>query len=137
MKLNEPLGNPLWGAFFVRMTLGSYLLLAGWTKLDSIPAFVRDVQRLNLMPPHLAALYAISLPYLEVAVGALLLIGIWTTLSAVLAAVIVGSFLLAFGVFPSPNRLLFNKDIVLFAAAVSLMFSGAGAISLDRFRKAG
>lgn len=135
MKLSEPIGNNMWAGFFVRLALGGYLIGAGLTTLDNLAAFIQEIQKLNLFPGHLATLYAISLPYLEVACGALLVVGIWTTAAAIIAAAVLGSFVFAFGVFPAHNKLLFNKDIILLAAAVSLMFSGAGALSLDKFRK--
>lgn len=109
-------------------------MLAGLAKLEDVPGFVKEVRALNILPDHLAALYALALPYLEIGVGSLLVVGIWSTLSAIIAAALIGSVVYIFGVFPG-RGLLFNKDILLLAGAVSLLFSGAGAMSLDKFRK--
>jgi uncharacterized membrane protein YphA (DoxX/SURF4 family) len=77
------------------------------------------------------------LPYFELAAGVLLIVGIWTTLAAMLTSLMLLSFVIAFGAFPKGGELLFNKDILLLAASVSLLYSGAGALSIDRFRKTG
>jgi uncharacterized membrane protein YphA (DoxX/SURF4 family) len=44
------------------------------------------------------------------------------------------SFVLAFGVFPGTHD-IFNKDLILLAAACSLLYSGPGALSIDNIGK--
>jgi uncharacterized membrane protein YphA (DoxX/SURF4 family) len=46
------------------------------------------------------------------------------------------SFIFALKVFPNGNY-LFNKDIILLAGSVCIMFTGAGALSIDKFRRDG
>ncbi|MBX7144695.1 MAG: DoxX family protein [Oligoflexia bacterium] len=134
--MNEPIGNPIWGPFLIRMTLGLYFMLAGYAKLDNIPGFIKEVESFQILPPHLATLYGILLPYMEILGGTLLVIGIWTTLAAFVISLMLLSFVMAFGVFPKGGY-LFNKDVLLLAASISLLYSGAGAMSIDRFRKTG
>lgn len=134
--MNEPIGNPIWGPFFIRVALGAYFLLAGLAKLDNIQGFIQEVQSFNILSPHMSTLYGILLPYVEIAGGTLLILGIWTTLAALLISLMLLSFVIAFGFFPRGGS-MFNKDILLLAAALSLMYSGAGAMSIDRFRKTG
>lgn len=136
LKINEPVGNPIYGPLLIRMTLGIYFVIAGFSKLDNIPGFIKEVQSFRILPDHIATLYAILLPYAEMAAGVLLIIGIWTTLAALLSSLMLLSFVLAFGPFPTGGK-LFNKDILLLAASMSLLYSGAGALSIDRFRKTG
>ena len=136
IKMHQPMGNPLYGPFFVRVSIGGYFLLAGLMKLDNIPTFVREVQAFHLLPDHLATLYGIMLPYTEVLVGTLLIAGIWTTMAAILSSLMLASYVLAIGIFPTATE-LYNKDLILLAGALSLVFSGAGALSVDRFRKTG
>lgn len=136
MKMNEPCGNPIYAPFFVRISLGGYFLLAGLMKINHIPAFIKEVQAFHILPAHLATLYAIMLPYAEVVVGTMLLLGSWTTLAAILSSLMLLSFVIAIGIFPSSGD-LYNKDVILLCGSLSLLFSGAGAISVDRFRKTG
>ncbi|MBN8548039.1 MAG: DoxX family protein [Deltaproteobacteria bacterium] len=136
MKMNEPIGNPIYAPFFVRVSLGIYFVLAGFSKLENIPGFVHEVQGHHILPEHAATLYAILLPYAEMATGSLLVVGIWTTLAAMLSSLMLVSFVYAFGIFPGGSH-LFNKDILLLGGSLSLLWSGAGALSIDRFRKTG
>jgi uncharacterized membrane protein YphA (DoxX/SURF4 family) len=136
IKMTEPLGNPMYAPFFVRISIGGYFLLAGLMKLDRIPAFIKEVQAFDILPYHLATVYAILLPYTEVVVGSMLLLGSWTTLAAMLASSMLFSFVLALGIFPNSGG-LYNKDLILLAGSLSLLFSGSGALSVDRFRKSG
>jgi uncharacterized membrane protein YphA (DoxX/SURF4 family) len=137
MKMNEPIGNPIWGPLIIRLTLGAYFVLAGWAKLGNAAGFIKEVHSFGILPGQAATLYGILLPYFELAAGVLLIVGIWTTLAAMLTSLMLLSFVIAFGAFPKGGELLFNKDILLLAASVSLLYSGAGALSIDRFRKTG
>jgi len=134
IKMHEPIGHQVWGPFLVRVSLGGYFVLAGLAKIHNISAFVSEVQATHMLPAPFSTLYAITLPYLEVGAGALMVIGIWTTLAAILMSLMIGSFIFALGLFPNHDK-LFNKDIILLCASLSLLYSGAGAFSIDRFRK--
>jgi uncharacterized membrane protein YphA (DoxX/SURF4 family) len=136
MKPNEPIGNPLYAPFLIRVGLGAYFVLAGLVKIDSIVAFVNEVRSFGILPDQLAIVYGHLLPYAEITVGTLLLLGYWTTAAAISASVLLSSFIIALGLFPNSGR-LFNKDVILLGAALSLLYSGAGAVSVDRFRKLG
>ena len=124
MKLSQPIGNGLYAPLIIRVALGSYFILAGRMKIDGLPAFVEVVRKYNVLPDHLATLYATLLPFL----------GIWTTLAAMLTSLMLTSFVFALGIF---SHQPFNKDIVLLAASLSLLYSGSGSLSVDLFRKSG
>lgn len=137
MKMNEPIGHPAWGPFFGRVALGAYFMLAGYAKYGQPRLFIQEVEKLNVIPPPFSTLYAVTLPYAEMLVGALLVIGIFTTFAALGASLILFSFVMALGLFPTSTPGLFNKDIILLALAVSLLYTGPGAFSIDQFRKGG
>ena len=109
-------------------------MLAGLAKLDNLRSFIGEVQKFGILPEPFSTLYAILLPYVEIVAGGMLIIGIWTTLAAICTSLMLASFVFAFGLFPPPGK-LFNKDILLLCASLSLLYSGAGAFSIDRFRK--
>jgi uncharacterized membrane protein YphA (DoxX/SURF4 family) len=134
MKMSQPLGNELYGPLFVRCALGLYLLVAGLAKLTNLEGFIEVVKAYNILTGQAVMLYAVLVPFLEVGCGALLVIGMWTTLASIVSAACIASYLFALGLFTESGYLL-NKDVVFFAAACSLMYSGAGAFSIDRFRQ--
>lgn len=137
MKINEPIGNSVYGPLIVRLAIGSYFVLAGLKKLEDLDAFIKVVQEFNMLPKQLSVLYAIMVPYLEIGAGVLLLLGFWTTLGAMICGLLLCSYIGALGLFPFHSKELFNKDIVILSAVVSLLYTGAGAFSVDRFRKNG
>ena len=136
IKFNAPIGDSKWGPFFIRLALGAYFVLAGLSKFKNLHGFVEEVQKFGILPPDIALLYGVSLPYIEVLAGVLLVIGFWTTLGALLASLMLTSFIIAIGPFPGATK-LFNKDFILLAASISLLYTGGGANSVDRFRSTG
>lgn len=137
MKMNEPIGNPMYGPIVIRLTLGAYFIAAGFLKLDNPTAFVQEVQKFAILPEPLATLYGILLPYAEILAGGLLLLGLWTTLAAILSCLMLVSFIIALKLFPDPTSALFNKDVLVLGGAASLLWSGPGFFSIDYFRKTG
>lgn len=144
MKLHTPLGNPDWGGFLLRVPLGAYFMLQGMSKLQDANgfSFVDEVRKINpvifgvpVLREPLATLYGILLPYSEIVVGVFLIIGMWTTLAAIFSSLMLTSFVLAMGWMVKKEPLMVNKDLVLLGASLSLLYSGAGAWSIDRFRR--
>ena len=135
MKPSTPIGNSKYGPLLVRVSLGAYFVLAGLAKLENPHLFITEIKNMGLLPDLMATLYGILLPYIEITAGALLIIGFWTILASFLSALMLISFIIALGLTPMPHT-PFNKDIILLGAAISIMYSGAGALSIDRFRSA-
>ncbi len=135
MKIHEPIGDSSFGPLLLRIPIGIYFILAGLLILKDPTGFVAEVHNMKILPPHAGTIYAIMLPYVQIAAGALLIIGMWTTLAAGLVSLMLLSFLLAFGLHPEGAR-LFNKDVIFLCAALSLLYTGSGAWSIDRFRRA-
>ena len=136
MHFGRPLWSPAVAGLLIRLTLGGYFFLIGRHTLTDMEAFIANVKSMHVLPEQLSTLYAVLLPYVEVVVGVLLLVGLWTTLAGILSALMLCSFIIATGLFPfSPT--VFNKDIILLGAALSLLGSGAGLFSIDNFRKKG
>jgi uncharacterized membrane protein YphA (DoxX/SURF4 family) len=136
MKINQPIGSGVISPLLLRIPLGAYFLLAGYSKFPVLPAFIEQVKAIGVLPANLSALYATLLPYLEVFVGVMLLIGMWTTLTSLMAGLLLLSFVIAFGMFPEGHR-IFNKDLVLLSVACSLLYSGPGPWSIDKRAQAG
>jgi uncharacterized membrane protein YphA (DoxX/SURF4 family) len=136
IKINEPIGAGIWAPFLIRLALGAYFIMAGLGKLEVLAAFIEQVKSFGILPPNIAALYATLLPYVEVAIGGMMILGLWTTLTGLLSGFLLLTFVFAFGFFPGGHD-IFNKDLILCAAACSLLFSGPGVYALDNVRRVG
>jgi len=134
IKINEPIGPAGYGPMFCRAALGGYFLLAGLSKLQVLAAFVAQVKSFGVLPENVSSLYGVLLPYLEVFIGGCLLLGLWTTMVGLMAGCLMVSFVCAFGLFPESAN-IFNKDIVLLGAILSLLYTGPGKYSLDNVGK--
>jgi putative oxidoreductase len=79
-KMTGGLNRPAWPRVvnfiraFVRIVLGGLFLFAGATKAYDPGAFAIEIQRYNLIPWFPGALAAVYLPWLEILVGALLIV---------------------------------------------------------------
>ena len=136
MSLSRPIWPAQFGGFFIRIPLGLYFLLAGRLKFENLQAFVNNVKEYKVLPADLAILYGVVVPYVEVAVGVLLIIGFFTTITSVVSSLLLISYIYAVGIFP-PGQSLFSKDLILLGANLSLLSIGPGLLSIDRFRQAG
>lgn len=134
IKMDEPIGPASFGPLIARLGVGAYFLLAGLSKLQMLSAFVAQVKTFGVLPENASSLYAVLLPYLEVFIGGCFILGLWTTMVAIVAGILLMSFIFAFGFFPGSSD-IFNKDIVLLCTVLSLLYTGPGAYGLDNVRK--
>jgi uncharacterized membrane protein YphA (DoxX/SURF4 family) len=82
----------------LRLVLGGLLVLAGLGKLTDRLAFRQAVAEYHVLPAALERPFAAALPFIEVVLGALLLLGLGTAAAAALAAPLFASFGIAIGV---------------------------------------
>jgi|GEM_PF-855154 len=156
IKFSEPLGDPNYGPLLIRLTIGVYFIQAAIEKLNSHRVFLEAVKEYGELKESMATLIGAVLPYLEFVTGVLLILGMWTTLAALLASLIaLGAFYVfktykvvpwnpefVLGPLTKPGRGVFPHfpakwHVLLLACSLSLLYSGAGAFSIDRFRKGG
>lgn len=81
-----------WGTLVARFVLGFPFTLAGMSKVRARSEFEKVIANYNLLPPGGARLISIVLPWMELLIGALLLLGVFTPV----ATVIVAGLLVAF-----------------------------------------
>lgn len=86
----------------VRLGLAAIWLISGWIKASDPIQTRLSVRAYELMPDSVADIVAMILPYAELAVGLLLLVGLATRLSAVLSALMLVAFI--FGVAQAAAR---------------------------------
>ena len=150
-QILDALGQPH-AQLFLRLVLGGLLLVAGATKLADRSSFRQAVAEYEVLPKALAGPFATVLPWLELALGALLLLGLGTIVAAALALPLFLSFAVAiavnllrgrqldchcFGAIQSEQigwaTLVRTAALVLAALAISLEASRFGALEFALF----
>lgn len=81
-----------WIGLAARLLLGGVLLVAGGLKIGTPLASARAVQAYQIFPFDVAAVIGYALPIVEVALGALLVLGLFTRISAVLGTLVMVAF---------------------------------------------
>lgn len=79
--------------FTLRLLLGGTLLVFGASKLPDLAGFVDTVIRYRVLPESLAVPYGYALPWAEVMVGLLLILGLGLRFVAPVAILIIASFI--------------------------------------------
>lgn len=82
----------------LRLLLGGVFVAAGALKVVDPSAFANDVARYGLVPHALVNLMALTLPWIEVLAGGLLIVGVWKQASAAVIAAMNAVFLVAVSV---------------------------------------
>jgi len=136
-----------------RLILAGVLLWAGGAKLGDLGASVRAVNAYELLPYELARVIGAALPFVEVALGLLLLAGLATRVVAAVTAALMAVFIagiasawarglnidcgcfggggeLAAGASPSYGWEI-ARDVALLAIAVALTVWPRSALSVD------
>ena len=75
-----------------RLVLGGTLLFAGGLKVGNPLGSARAVQGYDVMPFEVARFIGYALPWLEIVVGLLLVLGLFTRISAVVGALLMLAF---------------------------------------------
>ncbi len=125
-----------------RVSLGLLFFFAGYRKIvpgegetviGKIGKFVNDNVVPNApLPEMLAKIYGYSLPFVELIAGALLVVGLWGRVAAMLIALMLLSFMIAFGIGWWPEQGgVFDKNVVFFTLALLLAATGMGKLSID------
>jgi putative oxidoreductase len=115
---------------FARLVTGYVFLLNGWAKLHHLPEFTKNFAEWGLPQPHLLAPFVAGV---ECVGGLLLLLGLFTRLSAFLLTVIMVVAILVAKLVEvdSLETLLGFEETVYLALFIWLAIDGAGKISLD------
>jgi uncharacterized membrane protein YphA (DoxX/SURF4 family) len=143
----------LWLGTGVRLILGGVWLAAGVIKVGDLAASGRSVVAYRLLPYDAATSLGVVLPFVEIALGVLLVLGLATRLSAVLSVVLLIAFIIGIasawarglridcGCFGSGGDLAANqqptyfsetiRDIALLALAAYLAVRPRTRLSLD------
>lgn len=123
------------GFLLARIGLGATFFAAGLNKFlmeGGVRGFVTKVTPTasQYMPENLANLYVNALPYAEIAIGALLVLGLLTRVIALLTATLLVSFIIAAtGIVIPPAAV--HANVAYLSLALLLVLCGPGRMSLD------
>ena len=89
MKKYQP-----WIGLIARLILGGTLIAAGYLKFDELDKSKMAVRAYELLPVSLANFLGTTLPFFELGVGLLLVLGAATRITAVLSAILMIAFMI-------------------------------------------
>ncbi len=89
MKKYQP-----WIGLIARLILGGTLIAAGYLKFDELDKSQMAVRAYELLPVSLANFLGITLPFFELAIGLLLVLGAATRITAGLSAILMFAFMI-------------------------------------------
>src|SRR5437899_857425 len=81
--------------FMLRLALGGIFLFAGAVKIIDPAAFSANISNYRLLPHEWINLLAITLPWIELVTGSLLIVGLWRRTNALLITMMMVVFLAA------------------------------------------
>jgi uncharacterized membrane protein YphA (DoxX/SURF4 family) len=81
-------------SFVFRIALGVVFITSGAGKLSEGAAFVDQVEGANILPHALARFYGTALPWVEIVVGALLILGLFSRFAAGIGGLAALSFII-------------------------------------------
>lgn len=84
-----------WATLAARLILGVTLLVAGLLKVVNLEASADAVRAYQILPYGVAGFVGAALPILEMVVGALLIIGAFTRISAAIGSALMVAFIIA------------------------------------------
>ncbi len=143
-----------WGLLLLRLGLAAVFLAAALPKIAAPDLFAVSVSNYKMLPPWGVNALALVLPWLELIAGACLALGIWRRACALVMAVLMVLFIVAYvsarsrgldiacGCFEvgatahaSPAWRVVARDIALLAASLVLLRFDRGPRPLDWFRR--
>lgn len=89
-----------------RILAGAVFILAGAGKLPERIQFVDVVIKYYVLPYPIAFIYGVILPWLELSIGLLLILGRYTRLAAVISLPVIFSFIVANGISLSKGKVV-------------------------------
>ena len=142
-----------WITLLARLILGGVLLVAGALKVGNLQKSAMAVRAYELLPTAIANFLGYVLPWLEIGLGLLLILGVAVSISGLFGAIIMFAFIIAiaqawarglsidcgcFGgggpIDPSQTKYLSEiiRDIGLFGVGIFLYHFPKGRFALDK-----
>jgi|SRR5688500_8402604 len=136
--MKNPLATDLstnMGLLLARIPLGLYFALSGYHHFKTLNFATQYVAALpTWMPSEARAGYSNVLPFIEMAIGALLILGLTTRVGGMLAAGVTAMLVAGMGLSfePNPNASQYQL-LMMLGLSVVLLCVGGGKFTLDNF----
>jgi uncharacterized membrane protein YphA (DoxX/SURF4 family) len=114
--------------FAFRVCLGAVFLMSGISKMSERAEFVELVKEANVLPHALSTVYGTALPYVEIVIGALLVLGLFSRFAAAIGGLSSISFIIGNGT--RIHRGLYG-ECGCFGSIASLQFNTWQALTVD------
>lgn len=124
------------GLLLARLPMGAFFLLAGYQKIFQVGVgkFVHEASRSPRMPdwapPAGVSAYLHAVPFLELVVGILLVLGLVARVGGLIGSLMVVSFIIGATGLRDPN-LPFTPNLIYLGVLLLVLLAGPGRISLD------
>ena len=132
----NPLQSPAstsFGLFLARIPLGTLFCIEGYRKLALVGLnnFVADhiKQVPHYMPPWFPKVFLNTLPFAEMGLGAFIVFGLLTRLSAFITSCLLVSFLMITGIHDTTWP--FHPNVTFLGCSLLLFFAGGGNLAVD------
>lgn len=123
------------GLLALRVPIGLYFVFAGVAKFrGGVGGFVESqlATATKYMPENFARMYLNTLPYAEIALGVMLIIGLLTRFAGLVITALLVSFTIAATGLKHP-QLPFHPNAVYLGIGLAILFCGPGRLSVDNF----
>jgi len=124
-------GGASLGLFILRLAVGFLFLFAGAEKLMDLEGFINSLKAMDVMPENLAFITGFMLPFAQIFLGGLFIIGLFTPVVSFFLSALTLSILMMTGIGDPVHA--FSLNWIVLACTLCVMFSGAGVISFDSF----
>lgn len=123
------------GLLVLRVPMGLFMLLLGVNKIrGGIESFVQMAAPSipSYLPTAIGRAYLHAVPVFEVLIGALIILGLFGRLAALIGFLMIFSFTLAVTGIQGTQGLPFQTNVIYLGIMLCLLFAGPGCFSLDR-----
>ncbi len=137
-NLLKSAGSSNLGLLLARLPVGALFAYAGFFKIAKmgVANFVSKSAGTipGFLPTPLGRAYLYALPFVELAVGVLIVLGWFTRAAGLIASLILISIMIAVTGVKSEAGGPFHNNVIVLGVTLMLFFAGPGAIALDGVR---
>lgn len=124
------------GLLLVRLPVGALFIIAGFNKIKGgVGEFVKQAQGTipSYLPDFLGKTYLYLLPAVELLVGRLIVLGLFSRTAGLVSSLIMISIMMAVtGIFDPPKP--FHANVIILGVTLLVLLTGPGGIALDNIR---